>query len=63
MISGSDGIALIMLAISGAVRSNGAVNAGYICFVALHRASGKRNFYVGLRGDLRCCFFFFGVFF
>lgn len=35
---GSRTVAMIMLALSGSARSNGALNAGYICFEALLQA-------------------------
>ncbi|KAM3370216.1 hypothetical protein ACQJBY_017859 [Aegilops geniculata] len=38
LFSGARTIAMIMLALSGSARSNGALNAGYICFEALLQA-------------------------
>lgn len=38
LFSGSSTLAMIMLALSGSARSNGAVNAGYFCFMALMQA-------------------------
>nr|CAB3465944.1 unnamed protein product [Digitaria exilis] len=38
LFSGANTVAVIMLAISGSARSNGALNAGYFCFQALLRA-------------------------
>lgn len=38
MFTGANTIAMIMLALSGSARSNGALNAGYFCFQALLHA-------------------------
>ncbi|XBI58622.1 hypothetical protein VPH35_039831 [Triticum aestivum] len=38
LFSGARTVAMIMLALSGSARSNGALNAGYICFEALLQA-------------------------
>jgi Mannosyltransferase (PIG-V) len=38
LFSGSSTLAMIMIALSGSARSNGAVNAGYFCFMALMQA-------------------------
>jgi phosphatidylinositol glycan class V len=38
MFSGANAVAMIMLALSGSARSNGALNAGYFCFQALLQA-------------------------
>lgn len=38
MFSGANTVAVIMLALSGSARSNGALNAGYFCFQALLQA-------------------------
>ncbi|KAI3890646.1 hypothetical protein MKW92_014172 [Papaver armeniacum] len=38
LLSGGNTIAVLLFALSGAARSNGVLNAGYICFQALHRA-------------------------
>jgi GPI mannosyltransferase 2 len=35
LFSGANTVAMIMLAVSGSARSNGALNAGYFCFQAL----------------------------
>ncbi|KAF3338097.1 GPI mannosyltransferase 2 [Carex littledalei] len=66
LFSGSSTLAMIMLALSGSARSNGAVNAGYFCFMALMQAISaviqkKRPFLaVGalLVGFLRSVFIF-----
>lgn len=39
LLSGSDAMAVLLFALSGSARSNGALNAGYFLFRALHRAS------------------------
>ena len=38
LFSGANTVAMIMLALSGSARSNGALNAGYFCFQALLQA-------------------------
>ena len=38
LFSGANTVAVIMLALSGSARSNGALNAGYFCFQALLQA-------------------------
>ncbi|KAL6842118.1 hypothetical protein ACP4OV_028097 [Aristida adscensionis] len=38
LFSGANTVAMIMLALSGSARSNGALNAGYFCFQALLKA-------------------------
>ncbi|KAM0855606.1 hypothetical protein ACQ4PT_049672 [Festuca glaucescens] len=38
LFSGANTVAMIMLAVSGSARSNGALNAGYFCFQALLQA-------------------------
>ncbi|XP_020256887.1 GPI mannosyltransferase 2 isoform X2 [Asparagus officinalis] len=35
LFSGSNTVAMLLLALSGAARSNGAINAGYFCFLAM----------------------------
>ncbi|CAM8949231.1 unnamed protein product [Rhodiola kirilowii] len=37
LLSGEKSVAIILLALSGSVRSNGILNAGYVCFETLHR--------------------------
>ncbi|CAA7395653.1 unnamed protein product [Spirodela intermedia] len=39
LLSGSNAMAVLLLALSGLVRSNGALNAGYLFFRDLHRAT------------------------
>ncbi|KAJ1696753.1 hypothetical protein LUZ63_005265 [Rhynchospora breviuscula] len=66
LLSGSSTLAMLMFALSGSARSNGAVNAGYICFMALMQAIGaffqkKRPLLavgVLLAGFLRSAFIF-----
>lgn len=36
-VSGKNNFAVLLLALSGCARSNGALNAGYICFQTMHR--------------------------
>ncbi|KAL9679927.1 hypothetical protein QQ045_017798 [Rhodiola kirilowii] len=36
LLSGEKSVAIILLALSGSVRSNGILNAGYVCFETLH---------------------------
>ncbi|KAK6937026.1 GPI mannosyltransferase 2 [Dillenia turbinata] len=38
LVSGASNYAMLLLALSGSARSNGALNAGYFCFQSLHRA-------------------------
>ncbi|MCL7039398.1 hypothetical protein MKW94_007018 [Papaver nudicaule] len=38
LLSGGNTIAVLMFALSGFARSNGVLNAGYICFQAMHQA-------------------------
>ncbi|KAJ6805440.1 GPI mannosyltransferase 2 isoform X1 [Iris pallida] len=38
LFSGANSVAVLLLALSGAARSNGAINAGYICFEGIIRA-------------------------
>lgn len=37
-VSGRNNLAVLLLALSGLARSNGVLNAGYICFQTMHRA-------------------------
>ncbi|KAL9680670.1 hypothetical protein QQ045_018555 [Rhodiola kirilowii] len=37
LLSGEKSVSIILLALSGSVRSNGILNAGYVCFETLHR--------------------------
>lgn len=37
-LSGKNNLAVLLLALSGCARSNGVLNAGYICFQTMHRA-------------------------
>lgn len=66
LISGANNIAVLWLALSGSARSNGVLNAGYICFQTMHQAYDaiflkKRAFLamqVLIAGALRCiCIF------
>ncbi|GMN53858.1 hypothetical protein TIFTF001_022976 [Ficus carica] len=65
LISGRNNIAVLWLALSGFARSNGVINAGYICFQTMHRAHNallrKSTFLVMqviVGGALRCiCIF------
>lgn len=38
LISGKNSIAVLLLALSGCARSNGMLNAGYVCFQTMHLA-------------------------
>lgn len=38
LFSGATTVAMLMLALSGSARSNGALNAGYFCFQAMQYA-------------------------
>lgn len=38
LISGKNSIAVLWLALSGLARSNGVLNAGYVCFQTMHLA-------------------------
>lgn len=37
-VSGRNNLAVLLLALSGCARSNGVLNAGYLCFQTMHRA-------------------------
>lgn len=37
-VSGGNNKAILLLALSGCARSNGVLNAGYLCFQTMHRA-------------------------
>ncbi|GJV17506.1 GPI mannosyltransferase 2 isoform X1 [Tanacetum coccineum] len=66
LMSGANNLATLWFALSGCVRSNGVLNAGYIGFLTMHRAYDavflqKRPFLafrVILSGILRCIFVF-----
>ncbi|KAK9273165.1 hypothetical protein L1049_017972 [Liquidambar formosana] len=66
LISGADNIAVLWLAISSSARSNGVLNAGYICFQTMHQAYDavflKKRVYLAMQvliaGALRCIFIF-----
>lgn len=38
LMSGRNGVSALWLALSGCARSNGVLNAGYICFLTMHWA-------------------------
>lgn len=66
MVSGANGFAIILFALSGAARSNGFVNAGYVCYCTMHKAFDaifcKRDFLILMQlvtaGALSClCIF------
>jgi len=38
LLSGTGNVAVLWFALSGCARSNGILNAGYICFQTMHRA-------------------------
>ena len=38
LLSGASNVAVLWFALSGCARSNGILNAGYICFQTMHRA-------------------------
>ncbi|XP_044967887.1 GPI mannosyltransferase 2-like isoform X2 [Hordeum vulgare subsp. vulgare] len=63
---GSRTVAMIMLALSGSARSNGALNAGYICFEALLQAYDaaiqKKRHMALVTGFLRSTFIFLPFF-
>ncbi|VYS68244.1 unnamed protein product [Arabidopsis thaliana] len=58
LLSGSSNVGVLWFALSGCARSNGILNAGYICFQTMHRAYEalyqKRRAYVLIAGFLRC---------
>ncbi|XP_010535916.1 PREDICTED: GPI mannosyltransferase 2 isoform X2 [Tarenaya hassleriana] len=58
LISGTSSIAVFWFALSGFARSNGVLNAGYICFRTMHRAYDalymKRRIHVVITGFLQC---------
>ncbi|KAK8638620.1 hypothetical protein V6N13_137035 [Hibiscus sabdariffa] len=66
LISGSNNIAVLWLALSSFARSNGVLNAGYFGFQTMHQAydafSGKKRAFLALwiliSGALRCIFIF-----
>ncbi|KAM7469443.1 hypothetical protein LguiA_007626 [Lonicera macranthoides] len=57
LISGKTNYATLCLALSGSARSNGVLNAGYICFQTMHRAYDvvfvNKRYYVLIAGALR----------
>lgn len=59
LMCGSNNLATLWLALSGSARSNGVLNAGYICFQTMHRAYDavflKRHAYVSLSFYLFIC--------
>ncbi|XAR72360.1 hypothetical protein NMG60_11018972 [Bertholletia excelsa] len=65
-MSGGNNVATLLLALSGAARSNGVINAGYICYMTMHRTYHAifhgRKYYLALQviaaGALRCLFIF-----
>ncbi|KAA8549637.1 hypothetical protein F0562_001345 [Nyssa sinensis] len=66
LMSGANNFATLWLALSGSARSNGVLNAGYICFQTMHRAYDavflKKHAYLAVQvliaGALRClCIF------
>lgn len=66
LMSGSNNLATLWLALSGSARSNGVLNAGYICFQTMHQVYDavflKRHAYLAVQvliaGALRCIFIF-----
>ncbi|XP_052186716.1 uncharacterized protein LOC127797663 [Diospyros lotus] len=62
LMSGADHFATLLLALSGATRSNGVINAGYLCYQTMHKAYDalfcKRHFYLTVQvltaGALHC---------
>ncbi|KAJ4896837.1 hypothetical protein Rs2_23631 [Raphanus sativus] len=58
LLSGASNAAVLWFALSGCARSNGILNAGYICFQTMHRAYEalylKRRVCVLVTGFLRC---------
>lgn len=62
MVSGANSIATVFFALSGAARSNGMINAGYICYWTMHKAFDaifcKRSFLILMqvvtRGAFSC---------
>ncbi|CAL9214612.1 unnamed protein product [Arabidopsis halleri] len=62
LLSGTSNVAVLWFALSGCARSNGVLNAGYICFQTMHRAYEalyqKRRAYLAMQvlvaGFLRC---------
>lgn len=53
LLSGTSNVAVLWFALSGCARSNGVLNAGYICFQTMHRAYEalyqKRRTYVSYK--------------
>ncbi|KAL6643592.1 hypothetical protein ACP70R_018358 [Stipagrostis hirtigluma subsp. patula] len=66
LFSGANTVAMIMLALSGSARSNGALNAGYFCFQALLQAYDaavqKKRPWALVIGALRSIFIFLPFF-
>ncbi|PON97821.1 GPI mannosyltransferase [Trema orientale] len=65
LVSGKNNIAVPWLALSGFARSNGVINAGYICFQTMHQAYNailRKSAFLTLQvlagGALRCIFIF-----
>lgn len=65
-MSGANNVATLLLALSGTARSNGVINAGYICYQTMHNAYDavfcRRHFFLAVQvlaaGALRClCIF------
>ncbi|CAA0193023.1 putative GPI mannosyltransferase 2 [Arabidopsis thaliana] len=62
LLSGTSNVAVLWFALSGCARSNGILNAGYICFQTMHRAYEalyqKKRAYLAMQvliaGFLRC---------
>ncbi|KAF8071406.1 hypothetical protein N665_1128s0006 [Sinapis alba] len=58
LLSGASNVAVLWFALSGCARSNGILNAGYICFQTMHRAYEalylKKRVCVLVTGFLRC---------
>ncbi|XP_023644869.1 GPI mannosyltransferase 2 isoform X2 [Capsella rubella] len=62
LLSGTSNVAVLWFALSGCARSNGVLNAGYICFQTMHQAYEalyqKRRIYLAIQvlvaGFLRC---------
>ncbi|XP_033133762.1 GPI mannosyltransferase 2 isoform X2 [Brassica rapa] len=58
LLSGASNVAVLWFALSGCARSNGILNAGYICFQTMHRAYEafylKKRVCVLVTGFIRC---------
>ncbi|PSR90250.1 GPI mannosyltransferase [Actinidia chinensis var. chinensis] len=67
LMSGANNLATLLFSLSGAARSNGVINAGYICYQTMHKVYDavfcRRHFYLALQvlaaGTVRCLFIFF----